>query len=376
MDLARCCGHPWFENVLNSSGTWWFDRASPPSPDPTSSAPRFMRSSLNAPCTFEETAASLLLGEDDPPWEDHEPGDHLSATRQAERWVFIGTDVERAALWEGSATYFDKRKTGKGLTVGIHTPALNKHSAALEKGDRLLPQIGLEDIGLYAVVSTPCWLRFWRPSRATLTTAPNPMWELGVGLSIVGNFAVDFLRTVALGVMGSIVCAVIWQLLHSDVFASRGTDKVSKFAVGISRLNAELTNWYQSERDQGRKPSEVEFITPSMFGKPTVHIVKMKAGETMDLFRWCTSSLLPTYYDRISKGAQLRACAEPLQEWTLELARQPDRVPHEACERLTKMALLHLTLLRDAGVQVKPKHHLFWHLNNRTRPLPLMPPLP
>eukprot|EP00959_Pyramimonas_sp_CCMP1952_P456498 9473255-Pyramimonas_sp.AAC.1 len=158
-------------------------------PAPVSSVPRSSRSSLCAPCAIEETAASLLLGEDDAPREDHEIGGHLSATRRAEIAVFIGTDIERDALWEGSAMFFDRRKTGKGLSVGKHTPALNHRSAALEKWDRLLPQTGLEDVGEYGVISTPCWLRFWRPSRATLATASNPLWGQGLGVTIAGNFA-------------------------------------------------------------------------------------------------------------------------------------------------------------------------------------------
>eukprot|EP00959_Pyramimonas_sp_CCMP1952_P208841 4368429-Pyramimonas_sp.AAC.1 len=108
-----------------------------------------------------------------------------------------------------------------------------------------------------------------------------------------------------------------------------------------------------------------------MFGRPAVHAIKLKAGETIDLFRWCAMVLPPRYAGRISKGTQLSACAEALLEWSTELARQPDRLTAEACERLKNMARLHLSLLRDAGIQIKPKHHLFWHLNTRTRRLPL-----
>ena len=322
-------------------------------------------------CTFQKTAASLI-DEDGSPWDDHEVGDHLSATRQAEVWVFIGTDIERAELWEATAMYFDKRKKGKGLTVGRHANALNHHSATLEPGDRLLPQTGLEDVGDYAVVGTPCWLRFWRPSRATLTTSPNPLWEQGPGISIVGNFAVDFLHTVALGVMGSVVCQVIWRVLLSDIFVPQGLEKNMRFAIGIGRLNAELNTWYESERNAGRAPNEVEALAPSMFGTPETHAIKAKGGETMDLFRWCTMMLLPSYAARIRRGVQLKTCADALLAWTDDLARQPDCISLEACERLKNLARQHLIGVRAAGIQIKPKHHLFWHMNTRTRHLLLI----
>ena len=267
--------------------------------------------------------------------------------------------------------YFDKRKLGKGLTVGRRVPALNHRSAPLEPGDRLPPQDGLPDVGTYAVVDTPCSLRFWRPARATLTTNANPIWEDGVGLSIAGNCAIDYLHTIALGVMASVVCAVIWALLQSDIFASRSMDKEARFNIGIARLNAELDRWYQSERNQGGHPNQVEAITANMFGKPAVHAIKTKAGETMDLFRWCISSLLPAYDGRLLRGTRLRSCAEALAEWNAELGRQPNCPPPEGCERLKRLALLHLTQLRRAGIPVKPKHHLFWHLTLRTRLAPL-----
>eukprot|EP00959_Pyramimonas_sp_CCMP1952_P445556 9328558-Pyramimonas_sp.AAC.1 len=75
--------------------------------------------------------------------------------------------------------FFDRRSAGRGLTVGADALALNDRSAPLRKHDRLIPQPGLEDVGHYAVVDTPCWLKFWRPSRATLTTLSNPVFKQG-----------------------------------------------------------------------------------------------------------------------------------------------------------------------------------------------------
>eukprot|EP00959_Pyramimonas_sp_CCMP1952_P086390 1806769-Pyramimonas_sp.AAC.1 len=54
------------------------------------------------------------------------------------------------------------------------------------------------------------------------------------------NLDVDYLHTVALGVMGSVVCAIIWRLLLSDVFVCRGPNQDARFSIGISRLTVEL----------------------------------------------------------------------------------------------------------------------------------------
>ena len=263
--------------------------------------------------------------------------------------------------------FFDKRSSGKGLTVGIHVPSLNACSSALVIGDRLLPQKGLEDVFQYAVIATPCWLCFWRPSMATLTTSPNQLWEGGVGMSPVGNFAVDFLHTVSLGVMGSVVCATIWRLLLSDVFVSHGPPKDIRFGIAMSRLSIELNAWYRSEKAKGRTPNEVETLAPGMFGDPEQHMIKTKAGETQDLFRWCATSLLPKYQGRIVRGPKLRSCAHALLDWYVELSAQPDLPSEDACARLKSLALRHLVQLRRAGIPRRPKHHLFWHLNTRTR---------
>ena len=282
-------------------------------------------------------------------------------------WVKIESDAQRDRLWETSGMFFDKRSSGKGLTVGIHVPSLNACSSALVIGDRLLPQKGLEDVFQYAVIATPCWLCFWRPSMATLTTSPNQLWEGGVGMSPVGNFAVDFLHTVSLGVMGSVVCATIWRLLLSDVFVSHGPPKDIRFGIAMSRLSIELNAWYRSEKAKGRTPNEVETLAPGMFGDPEQHMIKTKAGETQDLFRWCATSLLPKYQGRIVRGPKLRSCAHALLDWYVELSAQPDLPSEDACARLKSLALRHLVQLRRAGIPRRPKHHLFWHLNTRTR---------
>eukprot|EP00959_Pyramimonas_sp_CCMP1952_P228841 4784615-Pyramimonas_sp.AAC.1 len=57
----------------------------------------------------QASGASLLVDEDGRPWNDHEEGDHLGAWRQAEVWIYVGSDIEKARLWEGTTMFFDRR---------------------------------------------------------------------------------------------------------------------------------------------------------------------------------------------------------------------------------------------------------------------------
>ena len=262
--------------------------------------------------------------------------------------------------------FFDRRRQGRGLTVGTAVPPINATSARLEPGDILYPFVGLTDIGCYAVVDTPCWLRFWRPSRATLMRQPNPFWEVGAGLSVVENYAIDFLHTAALGVMASVVCQVVWSLLLSNVFTPHGAAAKHRLAIGIGCLNVQLNEWYTLEKRRGRHPNEVQYLTPQMFGTPTAHTIKSKGAETVGLFRWCVESLLPQFSHRLDRGAALRSCSETLLTWYTEYDAMPDCPSGPECERCEHLALLHLIRLRRAGIHRKPKHHLFWHMCSRT----------
>eukprot|EP00959_Pyramimonas_sp_CCMP1952_P212651 4449458-Pyramimonas_sp.AAC.1 len=198
-----------------------------------------------------------MIRSQEKPWSCHPVDAHDRATERAQVWIHIGSEAERGALITAAGFSFDKRKSGKGLTVTRVVPPINSSSIELQPGDVLLPQQGLPDIAHYAVMVCPGWYRFWRPSKAALTTRPNPLFGLTLGLTIAGSVAVDFMHTVALGVMGSIILETMWRAVASNAFADLSLEKTMREQVAFDNIMVKLTEWYSAQRRDGRHPDQI-----------------------------------------------------------------------------------------------------------------------
>ena len=108
------------------------------------------------------------------------------------------------------------------MSVSRDVPALNDASAPLQTGDRLLAQESLPDTAKYGSVVPPIKLCFWRRSAATLCKHRNPIFGGDPGLSVVRSYAVDYLHTMALGVLGYVVLECFWRAVDSPIISGGG----------------------------------------------------------------------------------------------------------------------------------------------------------
>ena len=132
-------------------------------------------------------------------------------------------------------------------------------------------------------------------------------------------------------------------------------------------ISAQLATWYSEQRQAGHKPSEVNLIQHQMFGSNKKPVIKTKGHETIWLFRFFAQRFLPEHAASLAQGRQLLACAAKLYEWSEFLDKQPDCPSRCACGYLETLCIQHLVLLKPAGIKAMPKHHLFWHMTERTR---------
>ena len=100
----------------------------------------------------QASGASLLVDDDERPWVDHEEDDHLDASRQAEVWVYLGSDIERAQLWDETGMFFDRRKQhGKVLSSKMShlTPPSNVNvknmAQQTSESEKVFFSFGLKD---------------------------------------------------------------------------------------------------------------------------------------------------------------------------------------------------------------------------------------
>ena len=132
-------------------------------------------------------------------------------------------------------------------------------------------------------------------------------------------------------------------------------------------ITARLSRWYAQQRQLGHHPSEVGHLQAAMFGTKKKPYVKTKAHETIWLFRFFVERFLPEECGSLEKGVELLKCARYLHQWNTYLDGQPDTLTRESCDRLEELYMLHVIELEPAGVKPKPKHHLCWHMTERSR---------
>ena len=246
------------------------------------------------------------------PWKDHDSYAHNEAADKAEVVVRINSKRELAKLLEGAGLWFDKRSKNRGLAVSKDMPALNSDSMPLLNGDQLHPQASLPDVHKYATMKVPTVVKFWRPSLTTLVHHRCPLFDAFLGISIACNWAVDFLHTVSLGVVGFICCAVFWRVLDSELYC-KASDRDTTNKQSLAKLQSKLASFYERKRKSGHRTSEVFYLTLGMFGSRKLHGLKTKGGQAMGLFSFFVEDVLPETANSLQHGPQLKACADALR---------------------------------------------------------------
>eukprot|EP00959_Pyramimonas_sp_CCMP1952_P446282 9343909-Pyramimonas_sp.AAC.1 len=119
------------------------------------------------------------------------------------------------------------------------------------------------------------------------------MFDDQIGVSTVNTYAVDYLHTVCLGVMGSILLAVIWKLVSLPAFGGNLPEKNERQSTAAERLRSEMGQWFSAQRLLGHQPPFLDAFTLSMFGSADKPTVKTKGHESKWIFKWCVEDALP-----------------------------------------------------------------------------------
>eukprot|EP00959_Pyramimonas_sp_CCMP1952_P382266 8010279-Pyramimonas_sp.AAC.1 len=69
------------------------------------------------------------------------------------------------------------------------------------------------------------------------------------------------MHTVALGVMGFVVSALMWRLHGSEAYSGGFEEKGQRDAAAADRIRNDLAQWYSSQRALGRPQEETDAFT-------------------------------------------------------------------------------------------------------------------
>ena len=131
------------------------------------------------------------------PWGPKTLADYEDACARAEQWRLVPDAATHTALRALLDFDNDKRRStaARGLALTQDFPALE-----LLQGDRLEPNDGLPDIGLFDEIQAfPVRVVFWRRRAETLTQHRNPLFSELTGITHERG-ALDWLHTPSLGV--------------------------------------------------------------------------------------------------------------------------------------------------------------------------------
>lgn len=261
---------------------------------------------------------------------------------------------------------FDKgRAGGGGLCLMADMPGL-----ALMKGDRVEPHSGMQDVAEVLRIGVfPARVLFWRKSADTRCRRRNPMLMApDIGIT-VDSLMVDKLHTLNLGPALFWCSHSLWRLILTDSWGTGMTGEQLHHASVMQIRNA-LWEWY---RDQRRiRPHEeitqVTDFTVRMLGKPGSQSLSTKAAETKGLVPFVLS-LLKKYRTALTveESGALIGAGDALQEVFEIMARSPRELPPRMVQRFYDATKKHLVLSAQAGMVLKPKHHMLLHMASRAQ---------
>lgn len=178
------------------------------------------------------------------------------------------------------------------------------------------------------------------------------------------SLGIDWLHTLSLGVVPHLLGYLAWALFDKNVFGIPGPFS-SVFELSVSRIRAELFEWYRQEQSAGRSRTRVQQILPSMFGTSTDRQLKLHAPECNN-FLVFSKVLLGKY------GRQLRdqwplwqAAVDSLLDIYRIIKEYDRKIPFEEMNKFIEAVCLHMRTLPKLGVPYKPKHHFLVEMAGR-----------
>jgi hypothetical protein len=324
-------------------------------------------SNNNFPCMYchcnkenqFDFAGANFLG--DSTWGEVGADTYDAACRACEVSVRIDSKDQHRQL--RALLFFDRRKKGScGRALKRGYPLLG-----LEAGDRLEPSPELPDVaGFDALDTFPVTVLFWRPASQTRVRRRNPLFSPGTYITL-DCFGIDVLHTLHLGVIMSFISHTLWACVEHNVFEVRGSAE-EIVAVTVAKLRVRLAQHYDahdSEHPEHPKCRLTDFSTKTLCGKGQCRL-QAKAAETGHMLSFAVE-LLQAFAAKIVQGESLKAAGLMLSEY-MDLLRDADEVlPPAVAQRLFDLSVRHVRLMQRLGYHLLPKHHLWIHMNIRSR---------
>lgn len=310
---------------------------------------------FSVPADFFKLVGLSPLG---PPMPSKTLAHYTAACDSCEIGVTLNTPEERSQL--RSALFFDKRADGShGRAVQAHLPAIG-----LLKGDRLEPSPLMSDVALVDEAPLPCSMVFWRVRAETQTRHRIPIFSevAGVGPQTIG---IDWLHTLSLGVMQTVLSNLVWALLNANIYRVVGPVS-SVVELGVARMRQELFDFYVAEQAQGRVHCRVQQFLPSMIGSNAERKLALHAAETNGFLHF-GAFLLDRHGSALGTSLQPYNNAIRSLLKILGLIREHPRVfPLEDAQSFVDAVITHMRALDTLNIAKKPKHHFLIEMAGRS----------
>ena len=123
--------------------------------------------------------------------------------------------------------------------------------------------------------------------------------------------AIDDLHTLALGAYAFFCSFLILLCFKADVWETGEATEEARIARSVDRMKSELADYYRGLRRQGHRPTEIQELSPSMFGTATSPPWVPKAAET-NYFLGYARTLILNYGRKLPKAPTLLAAVDSL----------------------------------------------------------------
>ena len=123
--------------------------------------------------------------------------------------------------------------------------------------------------------------------------------------------AIDDLHTLALGAYAFFCSFLILLCFKADVWETGEATEEARIARSVDRMKPELAEYYRGLRSQGHRPTEIQELSPSMFGTASSPSWVPKAAET-NYFLGYARTLILNYGRKLPNAPTLLAAVDCL----------------------------------------------------------------
>jgi len=173
---------------------------------------------------------------------------------------------------------------------------------------------------------------FWRRSAETKARRRNPLFCVETGLS-PAVLAVDWLHSLALGLTGYWINAVVHFMYRADIFDVRRRGEALE-TVTLARLRSSASEWRASEVKAGRERTMPGNLTRGMIGKLGRN-TSLQGAEANSFLCFLVLALIPGNRARLNTVAEwqpLESAGEALYAMYALLSEHKGRFPDAAIQ--------------------------------------------